>query len=378
MNITLLQNAEAGGSSLKKTVFIVCDGLNTGGAERQSLLLARELLNSWNPVLLSLSDGPLADDYHSLGIPVHILSRSVRFDFLSPVVKLIKLIDIYKPDILHSWGWMATIASAFAVIGRRIAHVSSTIRMGMVPRNSIPVHRLACRLGDATVANSHAGLRAWNAPSSRGQVVYNGFDWGRIPPDIPSAPSSDRAFRVLMTASMSFKKDWKAFVATAKHFCSMDNPPSIDFYGYGDGPCRDEILKEADDLCCTEVGLFLPGSVADPVEKCLSADVGVLLSPFGEGISNSIMEYMACGLPVICSDSGGNPELVKDGITGFLIDPRNPPEKVAEKILWLMENPDIARRMGQAGRKRIETDFSTERMVAGYVSIYDEVLKKYR
>lgn len=122
--------------------------------------------------------------------------------------------------------------------------------------------------------------------------------------------------------------------------------------------------------------MFLPGRIRDPISECMKANLGILLSTQGEGISNSIMEYMACGLPVICSNEGGSSELVVDKITGFLVDPQNDPKEIAEIILWLKNNPIKAKTIGLAGKERIFSQFSTQKMVQDYVLLYNKALAK--
>jgi len=93
----------------------------------------------------------------------------------------------------------------------------------------------------------------------------------------------------------------------------------------------------------------------------------------GEGISNSIMEFMASGLPVVCTDQGGNRELVIDGVTGFLV-PVADAGALTEKLIWLEGNREKALAMGRAGRNRIASEFSVEKMVARATEIYTEVM----
>ena len=92
-----------------------------------------------------------------------------------------------------------------------------------------------------------------------------------------------------------------------------------------------------------------------------------------EGCSNAIMEYMACGLPVICSEGGGNREVVEDGKTGFVIAPADP-RALAQRIAYLGNHEAERRAMGAAGRRRIMETFSLEQMVDDYVRIYEEAL----
>jgi glycosyltransferase involved in cell wall biosynthesis len=96
-----------------------------------------------------------------------------------------------------------------------------------------------------------------------------------------------------------------------------------------------------------------------------------------EGLSNSIMEYMALGLPVVCGDGGGNPELVQDGTTGFII-PQGDAGHLAERLERLRADPDRRSAMGAAGRARIRHGFSTPRMVRAMLRVYAEALSKTR
>ncbi|WP_300458602.1 glycosyltransferase [Desulfobacula sp.] len=102
-----------------------------------------------------------------------------------------------------------------------------------------------------------------------------------------------------------------------------------------------------------------------------SFDLFVLPS-FNEGISNTILEAMACGLPVIASDAGGNPELVEDGETGFLIDPDDL-EQIADKIIKYIKEPSLMDQHGETGRKKTIDNFSIASMVDNYESVYKTV-----
>ena len=117
---------------------------------------------------------------------------------------------------------------------------------------------------------------------------------------------------------------------------------------------------------------------AQPPER---GDVPALLRGFdyfvlpslGEGISNTILEAMATGLPVIATDVGGNAELVQPGETGALV-PAADPEALARQILVYARNPNAARAAGRAGRARAERLFSLDAMVTRYKRLYDSHL----
>ena len=90
------------------------------------------------------------------------------------------------------------------------------------------------------------------------------------------------------------------------------------------------------------------------------------------GISNSVLEYMAAGKPVIATDLGGTKELIINGETGLLVKHREIDELV-NNIEYLLDHPRVAREMGNAGRERIKTEFSLERMVQSYIRLYNEL-----
>lgn len=358
---------------MKNTVVFAIDSLNIGGAEKQLLLLVKNLPEEWHPVVLALSSGSLHESFTRIGIEVKVIERNYRFDALGPICGFTKIIRQLNPVLVHSWSWMSTIAVALAVIGTGIPHISGGIRLGGLPRRKRLLLKYSARLGNIAIANSNAGLRAWGIPESKGKVIYNGFDLNhlKIFPDYQQV-KSDR-FSVTMIASMADRKDWNQFINTARYFTEKYPEAKVIFNGYGNGPQRSELIIKAKDLI--EKGIIrFPGQTSDPIKECYKSDVGILLSTFGEGISNSIMEFMACGKPVICSCSGGNPELVVNGITGFLVQPENPPEQIAKKILWLKSNTAKSRTMGLAGKERIKKHFSTEQMVETYLKIYQEAL----
>jgi glycosyltransferase involved in cell wall biosynthesis len=131
----------------------------------------------------------------------------------------------------------------------------------------------------------------------------------------------------------------------------------------------------AQDLVDSGIVQF-PEPRLEVIDLLAQSDVGVLMTNpliWAEGISNSIMEYMACGLPVVCADSGGNREIVLDGQTGFIIPPRDA-RALADRLIFLYEHPEQAAQMGAAGKHRILTCFSVEKMIEQTLAIYREVL----
>jgi glycosyltransferase involved in cell wall biosynthesis len=135
----------------------------------------------------------------------------------------------------------------------------------------------------------------------------------------------------------------------------------------GDGPCRTELQALAAELKLASQVRFL-GEVRDIAKLLGQARLFVLPSQT-EGISLTILEAMARGLPVLATNVGGTPEIVVSGTSGLLVPPRDP-VALAEGILKLWDNGDVARQMGLAGRRRVEDHFDIRTMVATYEALY--------
>ncbi|MCP4044130.1 MAG: glycosyltransferase, partial [Gammaproteobacteria bacterium] len=143
----------------------------------------------------------------------------------------------------------------------------------------------------------------------------------------------------------------------------------------GDGPQFKEV-KDALAAGGAMETAWLPGARHDVPMLMRGFDVYVLPS-LAEGISNTIMEAMAIGLPVVATRVGGNAELVDDGITGTLIS-RSNPEVMADAIQKYIESPDLRSQHGAGGRKRAVKEFSLEHMVSQYMDVYDQILERKR
>jgi glycosyltransferase involved in cell wall biosynthesis len=230
------------------------------------------------------------------------------------------------------------------------------------------------------VANSSAGLAAWRIRSDKGRVIYNAFDGERL-----LAVSSRRTavrggdpFTVVMAARMAPPKDY-ATVIRAARLLAGSGSASWRFLLVGDGLDRAALLAQAADLVTAGVVAF-PAGGTEVVGHIRSSHVGLLVSDpavLAEGCSNSIMEYMACGLPAVCTDSGGCREIVRDGESGFVIPPRDP-AALADRLTYLREHPSVCATMGTAGQARIEQEFTVRRMVDEYVGAYEEAVARRR
>jgi len=138
----------------------------------------------------------------------------------------------------------------------------------------------------------------------------------------------------------------------------------------GDGPLNENLQLKTYNLQLKDKVLFL-GSRNDVPELMNMFDMFVL-SSIREGTSLTLLEAMATELPIVATDVGGNPEVVRDGENGIIVPVSNA-EALAEKIVYLYKNTDIREKMGKAGRKRVIEEFSLGRMAKEYERIYREL-----
>lgn len=139
----------------------------------------------------------------------------------------------------------------------------------------------------------------------------------------------------------------------------------------GDGPLRHDVQRVLVDAGLQALA-WLPGERSD-VPAIMQRLHCFVLPSLAEGISNTILEAMACGLPVVATDVGGNAELVQDGRTGLLVAAGDV-DAMAQALLQLYAQPGQRLAMGAAGRLEVERRFSMPAMVGAYQALYDELL----
>jgi sugar transferase (PEP-CTERM/EpsH1 system associated) len=220
-----------------------------------------------------------------------------------------------------------------------------------------------------------------HVPSCKITQVYNGVDAVRFSPldsysrrSLQACPfTEDRYWIVGTVGRMQTVKDQLSLVRG--FIRSLDMAPQLKLHVrlvlVGDGPLRQQ-CKDLLDLADMADLAWLPGERNDVADIMRGLDCFVLPS-LAEGISNTILEAMACGLPVIATDVGGNADLVVHGVTGHIVAV-NDAEAIAKSLVFLAESPKLAKKMGQAGRLRVLDKFSLDAMVATYQGLYDHLL----
>jgi len=353
-------------------VLLLADDLVNGGMERQLSLLATNLPPEWEPRVLTMGGGAFESYLRDKGVALMVRPRRFRLDPLAPA-GLWPVLGTWRPDVVHAWSWIwaMTAEPMCRVLG--IPVVNGAIRKGSVDLDYERLKRFGLACATLVVTNTHAGLRAWGVSPAKGRVVYNGFDESRLAVEKERCPRDVDALTIVMTGRMAPEKDFDLLIEVARRL-NHDSGRWC-FVFVGDGPERPRLQRAARDLVDAGIVVF-PEPGLEVLDLVQQADVGVLMSNprlHHEGLSNSIMEYMAAGLPVVCGDGGGNAELVVEGVTGFITPPSDP-GRLMERLLYLRSHAHERAAMGVAGRARVLTEFSVATMVDRMLEVYAEAM----
>tara|TARA_R110002073_G_scaffold72537_1_gene177540 strand:- start:549783 stop:550859 length:1077 start_codon:yes stop_codon:yes gene_type:complete len=355
-----------------KILFFI-ESLHSGGKERRLVELIKGL-SSDNSIELHLAltkEGIHYNDVLSYNVKIHyLLRRKYKKD---PVVffKFYQLVKRLKPDVIHVWGNMVAIYAIPAKAFTNIPMINNQISDAPTNfSNSILSHKLSFPFSKIIVANSYAGLKAYNAPSKKSKVIYNGFDFKRVSnlkdkDTIKLQFDIKTKYVVGMVASFSDKKDYATYIKAANIVLSKNLDVTFLCIGAGNDNKYKMLVHKGNE----KKVLFLGRQIN--VESIMNVcDIGVL-STYTEGISNSLMEFCALSKPVITNYGGGNIELVDSEEMGYLIRQKSPLE-LAEKIEILLLDSNKRIRFGKNAKEKIVNTFSIDKMINDFKSTYLE------
>ncbi|MBI4526154.1 MAG: GT4 family glycosyltransferase PelF [Deltaproteobacteria bacterium] len=286
-------------------------------------------------------------------------------------------------QIVHTYGFYPNLFAIPAAWFSRVPVIVASIRDtgAYLTPGKKRAQKMVCRLADRIVVNAEA-VRNWLIEEGfnpkKITVIHNGIDvsrfqkkrsGSRLRQDFGLSPHSPI---IAVISRLNPLKGIHYFLDAAAQISRRF--PEARFLIIGDS---DEYRKELED-CAGRLGIrervIFTGFRLDIAELLSEISISVLPS-LTEGLSNTLLESMAAGVPVVATEVGGNPELVQDGITGLLVPPRDP-GALARAISLLLEKREMALQFGHAGRERAAKLFSLEKMVAHTERLYLELLER--
>jgi sugar transferase (PEP-CTERM/EpsH1 system associated) len=358
-------------------------GLEIGGLEIMVANLVEGLdRRAFAPALCCFDRlGPLRERLEHHAVPVHLLARRPGIDLRYPP-RLARFLRDSGIDLLHLHNPTALFYGALAgrlAPGLRVVYTEHgrDYSRGLKARLA---NRLLSRLVDRIVVLSepareyltgHEGM-----PARRMLRIYNGIDGSRFRPG--TDPASVRAELGLAGArpllGMVGRLDPIKHHALAFHALAAlrGDYPDAALLVVGDGPLREELQTLARTLGLEESIRFL--GARDDVPRLLGAMDALLLPSHSEGLSLTLIEGCAAGIPLVATDVGGSREIVRNGVNGLLI-PAGDRRILTKALHALAADPAGARRMGEAGRRLFEAEFTLQGMVSHYQDLYRSLLQ---
>jgi L-malate glycosyltransferase len=351
-------------------IVLMLTSFDVGGTERQMVDLVRRLDPLRFRVHLACfhKRGRLLDD-----VPDTIPIREFRvrgFANPSAIGRMFAFSNWCRAigaSLVHTCDLYANIfglpAAMLAGVPVRIAN-RREILTGDKSRAQLAGQRWAYRTAHAVVANSSAAraqLEVEGVRRHRLRLIPNGLDLARFTPRPPSAAIR----RVVTVANLRAEKGHDTILAAvpavlAKH-------PDATFTFAGDGPRRDALETLARALGVSGRVRFL--GECDDVAPVLGASDLFVLPSRSEAFPNAVIEAMAAGLPVVASNVGGIPEVVRHGENGLLVPPDDH-HALTEAVLGLMDRRDEAVALGAAARRDVARDYTIDRMVERFEDLY--------
>jgi glycosyltransferase involved in cell wall biosynthesis len=365
-----------------KQVLFLTPSLNIGGEELSTLSLTQELIKRGYKIFIKGNKGPLYNEFINAGAKVFVSSKPYRRN-LQGIIKdakdIKKLLDKEEIKIIHSQSVLPTIAAFLTLRGNKNKHRLIFHERGIHEYSYPIVARLFNYMTDFVIANSDY---------EKNKLIKNGLKREhcirihnciniKFPEMIENNEplkefGLDNNTKVIGTVGRLAKQ--KGHIFLLKAFKRVNNNyPETRLLIVGEGREKSNLERHAHALGISKKVIF--AGVRRDLERIYPIiDIFVIPSlwePFG----NVALEAAASGKPVVATMVGGLPESVLDGETGILVPPENP-DKLAEAILFLLSNPDIAHRMGKVGQERVKSYFTPERLGDEIEKVYEYVLSK--
>ena len=368
---TAAANAPRSSAAAPIRVVHLVIALDIGGLEMVVASLARQIGGRFRLYVICLEGlGPIASGFEHAGVPVECIGRPDT-SFIRSLLRLRRRLNVLRPDLIHTHNEKAHIRGALASMGLRrrpalvhTRHGESRATGWAAIANRVAVWRSGFIVSVSEKASAIA--RAEGARPHCVRVIRNGIDLSAH----DAASSGDaKHTRVVAIGRLTPVKDFATMLRAARIVADADPLFRLDVVG--DGPSRPE-LEDLRRQLRLEPHVTFHGTRND-VRRVLSEAKLFVQSSLSEGISLTLLEAMAAGVPIVATRVGGTPEVVEHGVTGLLVTAAQP-HRLAAAMLTILKDRRLAQRMSEQARIRAAQHFDLTRMTASYEALYQEAL----
>lgn len=370
---------------------VVCQvlhSLTVGGAEQLAARIARRLSDRFEFVFACLDElGTLGEQLRQEGFEVHVIGRKQGFDW-NCARRLGRFMRSARASIAHAHQYTPF---CYASLSRGVNRGPAVIftehgrHFPDFPRKKRKLaNRVLLRRGDQVTAVGESVRQALihneGLPANRIRLLYNGIDLsqGAFDPLVRDAVRYELGvaadeFVVLQVARLDRLKDHKTAVRAFKRV--VERRPRARLILAGEGPERAAIEQEIEDQRLEDRVQML--GLRRDIPRLLAAADCFLLTSISEGIPLTIIEALAADVPVVSTNVGGIPEIFQDNVQGLLA-PSGDPAALADRVLSLVVDPELRKRIATAGHTRVSELFDEQTMLLNYERLYRELCPIHR
>jgi glycosyltransferase involved in cell wall biosynthesis len=359
-----------------------------GGPERQMLGLAHHLPETYESVFLSFAEGGRCRQFLSTARHHGFEAIALNYDtprLWSAVREIAGHLERLEADVLCCHGYKANILGRMAARRRKIPVVAvargwtaESFKVRLYER--LDRFHLHCMDEVVCVSEAQAArVRRAGVRADRIRVIYNAIDLTRFSePDARYRAKLLRYFRQPRThvigaaGRLSPEKGFEVLVRAAERV--LREQPDTGFVLFGEGPERAQLLKQINAAGLGQ-SFILAGFRAD-LDRFLPHFDLLVLPSNTEGMPNVVLEAFAAGVPVVATAVGGTPEIIEDGVSGYLV-PSGDDEAMAERICLALDNADALPDMGRKGRLYVQEKFGFATQAELYRELFEQLLPDF-
>ncbi|MFZ4589580.1 MAG: glycosyltransferase [Ignavibacteria bacterium] len=341
--------------------------MGNGGKERQLVETLRNLdLNLFRIGLITFN----SNQYYSKlakRISEYFSVLTKDKSVLEPFVTVFEAFERFKPDIVHSYDLLSSMYTYFPSKMYNTKIINASIQdSGLDKGWQFKVKKRLLSVSNINISNSMKGFSYYN---TYGEVLYNFIDSQRF-----SDEKNNVGFNVAMVANFSEYKDYLSYFRVVKELIKFNLIDKA--YAVGSGKYLSKYQMEIDADENLKDKVIFTGNTEN-VERFLSnVSIGFLFSTeeYGEGISNSVLEYMASGVIPVVSDIGASSEIIDNGVDGFLVN-KYDTVAIVEIVSKLRKDERIRDQIIENAKKKISDRFDLKRNIKQLVDIYSRICK---
>jgi len=358
----------------RPVILMIIGGLGAGGKEQQLISLLKGIKNRgyFSVVMVVLNPSmSRASEVNGLVDGLFFIKRRHPFAFISPLFQVVQIARKFNASIVHSWG-----SGIWDILGLFVARLTQVPFLHGGIRSAPPLLNLNNRLSkwsakraDLVVANSQAGLQAFGQQNNpKAKVINNGIDLSRF----EGVDTEADLYDLCMVANFSNKKDHQTIINSMAIITEAFPDARLLLVGQDAGTLS-QAKTLVDALNLNDSVVFVTDCLK-PYQFIANSKI-CILSTYGEGISNAILEYFFFSKPVVASDVAGNSEIIVSGENGYLVKAGSA-QALAEKAVLLLGDSDLCHRLGNRGKDLVMRNFSVESMISSYESTFLSLIEK--